>query len=297
MNELLSRIYYDVEKGYNGLNKLFIKAKSEDSSIKREDVNRFLKEQTIHQQYDPVVKSKNSFVADRPLFEFQIDIVNITVNKSTYVLTCIDVFSKIADAEILKDKGGDNTLDALKKIISRMGKPQQIYADKGREFDNKEMMEYTKKENIELILVKRHAPFVERFNLTFKTMLYKVITDKDQGHLRWRQYVPQVITNYNNSFHRTIRMTPNQALNNQAKALEGIGLNAHIGKPQYNVKVGDRVRMILEKGDFTRGFKPTYSKKVYVIHDVDDEKVLIGKDWIYKYDVKVFDTKDENEEE
>lgn len=300
MNELLNRIYYDVESGYGGENKLYLKTKAEMPNIKRDDVKAFLKEQPIHQQYFQAKKSKNSFIVDKPLVEFQIDITYIEDSFSTsyhYVLTCVDVFSKIGDAEILKDKSGSSALDGMKKIMKRMGKPQQIYADRGKEFSNSEFQDYMDEEGIELILVRRHAPFVERFNKTFKTMMYKVMNDKEKGFSKWREYVPLVIKNYNNSYHRTIGMTPNEAVNNEEKVFEQLGLKGSVGKPVYDVKVGDKVRILLRKGDFARGYKPAYGKKVYVVEDVDDEKVLIGGDWVYKYDVKVFSGVEEGGEE
>ena len=52
-----------------------------------------------------------------------------------YLLCAIDLFSKFAGIDTLKDKGGVIILNAFQKLIS-IRKPNKIWVDQGREFYN-----------------------------------------------------------------------------------------------------------------------------------------------------------------
>ena len=58
------------------------------------------------------------------------------MNKSyRYLLTCIDIFSKFAFVNPLKDKKGIIIKNALEKIFKKR-KPQFLWTDNGKEFYN-----------------------------------------------------------------------------------------------------------------------------------------------------------------
>ncbi len=78
-----------------------------------------------------------SYVAERPLDQFEIDIVYISIawfnHNSKYLLTCKDVFSKKADVIPLKDREQTTVTAAFNKMLSEstIGIPKTIYSDKG----------------------------------------------------------------------------------------------------------------------------------------------------------------------
>ena len=81
-----------------------------------------------------------SYVAERPLDQFQIDIVYMSKgwfnHNYKYLLTCIDVFSKKADVMPLKDREQSTVTTAFNKMLSTIGVPKTIYSDQGSEFKN-----------------------------------------------------------------------------------------------------------------------------------------------------------------
>lgn len=273
----LKDIYYNPSTGFVGIQKLFQKAKEAGLNVKREDVRNFLKEEDVYQQFMPH-ENQNSYVAQRPLDEFQVDIIymqDLAKTDFAYVLTCIDVCSRIGDAEPIKTKGATDTLEAFKKIISRMGKPKQIYSDDGKEWKG-EFGKYLEDEKIKHIAVLTHAPFVERFNQTLKNMLFRIMTEK--GYSKWREILPDVINNYNNSYHRIIKMTPNEAKENVEKAVENTLLNAKFNQ-RDKIDVGDNVRVVKKENAFTKSYLPRYENKQYVVEKIDDGfYYLNGKD-------------------
>ena len=72
--------------------------------------------------------------------QWQIDLVDVRALKGsnyghTFILTCIDVFSKYAWAVPLKDKEAKTCKEAFEKILNTSGrKPNSLYLDGGKEF-------------------------------------------------------------------------------------------------------------------------------------------------------------------
>ena len=61
------------------------------------------------------------------------------------------------------------------------------------------------------------AQVVERFNRTLKDRMYTYFTANDTK--QWVDVFPDLVYNYNNSYHRSIKMTPAEATENLKKSL------------------------------------------------------------------------------
>jgi hypothetical protein len=48
-------------------------------------------------------------------------------SRNKYSLVCVDIFSKMADMEPLKDKEADTCTNAMENIFKRLGVPETIY--------------------------------------------------------------------------------------------------------------------------------------------------------------------------
>ena len=62
-------------------------------------------------------------------------------NNNKYSLVCIDVFTKKADMEPMKDKEASTCNKAMEAIFKRMGIPDTIYSDEGSELTNKKFLD------------------------------------------------------------------------------------------------------------------------------------------------------------
>ena len=63
-----------------------------------------------------------------------------------YLLTVIDILSKYAWVQPLKDKKGPTVVKAFDQILKEGRKPLKLQTDKGKEFYNKDMTAMVKKE-------------------------------------------------------------------------------------------------------------------------------------------------------
>lgn len=188
------------------------------------------------------------------------------INKSfKYILCVIDCFTKLAWAIPLKTKTGVEVSKTMAKILADRS-PKLLQVDLGKEFANKTFEKLMNKYNI-----KKYSTFstvkaciVERFNRTLKTKMYREFTAR--GSREWVSILPTLINEYNNSIHRTIGMTPNQAdLNPLSVILKQRKINAR----KIKFKLGDKVRISLHKGVFTKGYLPNWSTEIFKIVKVN----------------------------
>ena len=95
--------------------------------------------------------------------------------------------------------------------------------------------------------------------------MYKYFTANNTK--RWIDVLPDLVHNYNNSYHRSIKMTPVQARENPVQAWENLNAEA---KPSHEAtyKPGDFVRISKYRGKFKRGYTPNYTSEVFVVTDV-----------------------------
>ena len=95
------------------------------------------------------------------------------------------------------------------KLSSRIEYLQNYIAtDKGLEFINKSTQNLFKRKGIHWFATENETKVqvVERFNRTLKSKMYKYFTAK--GTKTWINIIDELVYNYNNSYHRSIKMTP-----------------------------------------------------------------------------------------
>jgi hypothetical protein len=195
-----------------------------------------------------------------------------------YILDVIDCFSKYAWAVPLKSKTTHTTLEALKKIIKDSGrKPEKIWSDAGGEFVSKEFKKWREENNIGLYHTysEDKSSIVERFNRTLKTKMWIQFTE-NQDH-RYIDDLPTLLKSYNNTIHRTIKMTPTQASvkGREKQVYHNIYKNVELrSKKKPKFKIGDKVRISITKGKFEKGYEHGWSFEVFKISKVIDSNPI-----------------------
>jgi len=272
--QIIKDTYYDADTGFVGIDKL--SKKLSKHKITKAEISKVLKNQEVY-QINQRTTHDQSFIPMYPLQEFQIDLIYLEhthLNDASYGLCCIDVFTKKADIQLMKKKNEIETTNAMKIILDKMGVPESIYCDEGTEFNNKHFKKLLSDNNIELILTLRHAPFVERFNRTIKEMLYKyMFVTKSKTIVK---VLPKLLNNYNNSYHKAIKMTPNEVNDkNVLDVLNNIIASAKKPIERPKIKIGDTVRVLLKEKGNDKKYKKRWSKTVHTISDIDGQKYKI----------------------
>ena len=178
-----------------------------------------------------------------------------------YLLTCIDIFSKFAWVISLKDKRGITIKNALEKIFKER-KPKFLWTDRGTEFYNKQVQDLLNENNIKLYSTNNSeikSSVIERFNRTFKNMMYKKFTQ--YNNTIFYNILDELVNNYNNKYHSTIKMTP---IEGSKKINEKNIYNFEITKKPGKFKIGDSFR----KNIFEKGYETNCTQEIFVIYDI-----------------------------
>ena len=185
-----------------------------------------------------------------------------------YLLTCIDIFSKFVWVIPLKDKKGITIKQALQKIFNKR-KPKFLWTDNGKEFYNKQVQDLLNENNIKLYSTNNSeikSAVIERFNRTFKNIMYKKFTENN--NTIFYNILDELVNNYNNKYHSTIKMSPiegSKKINeNKIKNIYNFEKTKKLGK----FKIGDRVRISLEKNIFEKGYETNWTQEIFVIYDI-----------------------------
>ena len=99
-------------------------------------------------------------------------------------------------------------------------------------------------------------------------MIQKHLTRTNSS--KYIDILQKLLDEYNNKYHSSIKMTPYEATNPKNSNLVFNNLYGNIQssneKPKF--KVGDRVRIYRYKNIFEKGYKPNWTKEIFVITDI-----------------------------
>ena len=182
------------------------------------------------------------------------------------MLTVVDVFSKHAWVEPIKNKTGQAVTTAFEKILKQGRTPIQLQTDDGREFYNKTFQNLLNKYKIHHFSTSgdTKASVVERFNRTLKQRMYRYFTVINT--LNFVPVLQTFVKSYNRSYHRSIQMAPDQVTEaNSRQAYANLYINKKVNKP--TLKVGDRVRLNKKFRLFKKGYLPGWTEEVFFIRD------------------------------
>ena len=184
-----------------------------------------------------------------------------------FLLTVIDVFSKVAWCVPMKNKSAASLVVALQSTFFDAW-PKTLQTDQGKEFLNKSVQALLQRYDIHHFSTHNavtKASVVERFNRTLKTRMWRYFTQ----HQTWRyiDILPDLVRSYNNAPHRSIGMAPsNVNAKNQEKVWQR--LYGHDGKGVPKLHVSDRVRISKYKRTFEKGYETNWSEELFTIHEV-----------------------------
>ena len=200
-----------------GIEKLSKEYKKRGGDAKLKDIKRKIEEVDSYTLYKP---PKRKFKT-RPVVPYTIDdiwdvdlmVISEHLVESNdvyhYVLGAIDILSRYVWVACLKTKTGADVVKGFKEIFSLTDRrPHRIRVDQGREFNNKEVKAFLKKQDIHIFANTTYAKanYIERFRRTLKTRIYRHLSNKDTD--RFVDVLPALISSYNSTFHGGIKATP-----------------------------------------------------------------------------------------
>jgi hypothetical protein len=210
-------------------------------------------------------------------YQFQADLIDIQKlsrwnDGVKYIFAVIDTFTRKAWIRPCNDKSADSILTAFKSIIDEAKQtPKTFVSDRGCELRNNKFMSFCKKNNINFFhnFTSVHAAYIERFNRTIQTIIYKYMSQFETN--RYIDNLQDFVNSYNNREHRMIGMTPEEAedeKNHETVALKMSSYHNTIKTEKPKYKINQMVRIALQKGVFHRGYSEQSNFEVFNIYDI-----------------------------
>lgn len=274
--QYLTKIYYDISSpvSFSNAQRIYEYVKKESRfKITKKEIENFLDSQEVHTTHIEPRKAKHFYGMTVPHSNYlvQLDSFFFDFDKEhkKRIIMGVDAFSRKAAARAVENLKKENVNKAVQEIIQEL-KPQRVMWDRGREFNNSLVYSTLRKNNIKYILANPpyKASMVERLARTIKVYLYKAM--QFRGDVHWPKLLPKVINTYNNRYHSSIGMTPNQASLTAKEAEVWYRLRGKLWKSQpepkkYEYELNDSVRIVNQKGPLKKSFYETFSTQVYFI--------------------------------
>lgn len=290
MDDKIKEAYYDPTTGLISASKLYRKLKDQGISLKQ--IQDFLKKQEISQLYKPITKEKKYFpiTSYKPYEHLQIDLLDLSNIATTnsyykYLLVSIDIFTRKAFVVPLKSKNTESVVEGMKKVVTFF-KPDIITTDNGKEYTNKEIKDLLKHHNIEhrFVDVNQHSSLgvIDRFCRTLRSLINKYCTSHKTT--RYIDVLPKLIDNYNETFHSTIKCTPNTA-EKHIDEINELMLQKYMRAKQNETifNIGDTVRHLTQLSIFEKQGKSKWSSDVFTIVDKKPHSYQLSDGNWYRY--------------
>ena len=272
--EILQKYYYDPQYGFQSASKLYKKLIEDGHNMSYKTVQNFINNQEVNQLTKTIQKPKqyNTITATYPLESVQIDIMvydRFTFHNYNNILCCVDVYSRFAICKALTNRKIENIKTKFEEIFNEIGYPKNINCD--NEFNVKVINDFAKQHYITMHYSQAYEEnknaIVERFNRTLAQLLQNWRTATKQYD--WYRVLPDIVNNYNNSFHSTIKSTPQ-------KVFDGKQFNTqqvfYIPNP---FDVGDTVRLKKDSHIFSKGDVLKQTKTIYTVEKIDGQKIYL----------------------
>ena len=165
----------------------------------------------------------------------------------TYLLVVIDVLSKFAWVEPIRNKTSKSVSTDFERILAQCKgqHPMLFQTDKGKEFLGKEMQQVLKKNSINYRVVRNldiKAAVVERFNSTLIGRFWRYFTHTNMH--RYIDILQLIVDAHSKSWYSSTKMVPAKInLYNAAKTYQNLAQRYNTTRARYpKYKVGDLVR-------------------------------------------------------
>ena len=240
-------------------------------------MEEFVKKQEVFQLTAKQKKQKVfSSVVAPPKGNLMIDLMiydRFKYKNWQYILTAVDIHSRKAWVIPMTKKDEKASTDAVLKVFEKAGYVwPELQMDNAGEFTSKYFQDTMTKKGVKTLWYSevgdiRKQSVVERFNRTLAEGLQK----KREGtkNKDWPSYLDEVVDVYNRTEHGTIKATPDDVWDEKDTNKQTVV------RVQHEFKVGDKVRVKVERKIFDKGDMNQFTRQIYRIKEKKGQKYVI----------------------
>lgn len=186
-----------------------------------------------------------------------------------YILVVVDVYTRYMWARVLTNKDKASISAGLNSIIEEAGaKPKSIQSDRESALIFNEHFKDIAIYHVDNLASNGGSPIAERAIRTIKERI-EMLREDTPGR-GWKQYVNAVVKGYNESKHRTIKMKPNEAIDEkhseQIKEAQKRIRNRKAKDTVPKIDEDEEVITTRQKANiFEKGYKKKWNEEVLTI--------------------------------
>lgn len=284
----LKQIFFDCQNSsacFAGIDAIVRECKKRNLKVSKAEIIKFLSNQNVYTKHKPIIRRflRNKTVPLGYMTDWQADLCDMQKlsNKNSgykYILTCIDVFSRLCFAEPLLSKKPQVVVKGFKKIIkSSKRKCWRLFTDSGGEFVNAVVKKYLEKIGVKHLVSRNadtKAAIVERLNKNIKNRLWRYFTYSKSEN--WIKILPHIIRSINHSYNRSINARPiDITIKDELKFWNLLHKKTNHAKAKFSI--GDRVRISKHKSTFAKGYLPNFTTEIFTVIKVLKRNPIVYK--------------------
>lgn len=276
----LAKIYYDPEHyaSFSSVNKLWT---ATGKKIPKKIVTAWLLTQDTYTRHKPrrLKFRRNCYILNNIDDLWESDLIVMPPDYTEhndgkrYILVVIDGFSKYVFTTPLERKTTEAIIEGFKKIFENTHRRcLKLRTDRGGEYDSRKFRKFMKDNDIVYFTSSNpdtKCSLAERVIRTLKGKIFKYLTYENS--YRYIDVLDKIVHSYNNSYHRTIKMSPSDVNeDNILKVYHNIKESQKVPakKIKPKLKVGDYIRITKSKGVFSKGYSPNWTQEVFKIKSI-----------------------------
>ena len=213
---------------------------------------------------------RRKIIVAGPKQQFQADLIDFSRLQKyndgfKFILVVIDVFSKYAYVECLKNKSSKSVIAAFSKILKRSGRFSTLQTDLGTEFTNKAFQSWLKDHNIHFFHTHNYeikASIAERFIRTIKEKLWRYFTYENKR--KYTHVIQKLVHAYNHTYHRSIQRSPAD-VNPSNQESVWLTLYGDLRSKKPKLKVGTRVRISMIRRRFEKSHYQGWTEEEFEV--------------------------------
>lgn len=279
-DEFLHKTYYDAKNGYMNQQALINIAKKQGIDeaytrewYKRQRPNQIIARKVEHKILHRIINPENAYIIDIAFLP------KYTKQNRGYnaMLIILEGTSRYAFVYPLKHKSDDDIIPIIQKFIKE-NKVEYITTDNEKAFLSNQFKNVTQGITHFLVEPDDHYSMgmLDRFVRTLKELVEKYFVANNT--VVWIDVIDDIVHNYNNRIHSTLKTTPNDAYldfttrDELRMRLAKSDEKAQIKKREFNI--GDFVRYLKHKKVFEKG-ESKYSTKFYRIKRIEANSFIL----------------------
>ena len=182
----------------------------------KSQVSEFVKTCRICSLVKPTspIKSNSKIITKAPMEVLAMDFIGPlpSCGNKKYMLTMVDVYSRMAFVKPLCDLSAQTLISACKDVFCLTGFPNCVLSDRGAQFTSSIFRQFLNKFNVKQMLTNAYSPqnngCCERFNGTLQKLIFSYLTQHGLQRTKWIEALPYALLNYRTTVHSSTNFRP-----------------------------------------------------------------------------------------